>query len=417
MPVNFSSPQFWDAKEQEREMLRVFDICHSCRLCFNLCPSFKSLFDTIDAKEGDFSRLPPEDFRSVVTLCYQCKLCYVKCPYTPPHEFDLDFPRVMIWATAVIARKEGLSFRDRILAHTDFLGRMGSWLAPLANWANRNRVNRQIIQALLGLHKGRNLPAFSTTTFANWFKRHKRGTGKKGRVALFHTCFVNYYDPGVGIATVQVLEKNGIEVASPAQRCCGMPYLELGDIRSAVKNAHFNVQSLSQAVKEGYAIVVPGPTCSYMLKKEYPLLLNNDQAELVAQNCFDASQYLLKLKRQGNLDTNFVMSPGKIAYQFPCHLKAQGLGYMSRDLMNLIPGASVQVLENCCGADGTWSFKKEFFDLSLKIGRRLFAEIEEARPATLVTDCPMASLQMEQVTGVKAVHPMEILRSAYGLPG
>ena len=195
-----------------------------------------------------------------------------------------------------------------------------------------------------------------------------------------------------------------------------MPHLELGDIKSAAKNARLNLQSFAPLVKEGYAVVVPGPTCSYMLKKEYPLLLESEEANLVAQNCFDASEYLMQLKRQGRLDTNFVAGPGKVAYQFPCHLKAQGIGYKSRDLMNLIPGTSVQVLENCCGADGTWSIKKEFFELSLKVGGRLFAQIEEAQPASLVTDCPMASLQMEQATGIKAVHPMEVLKSAYGLP-
>lgn len=420
MAEKAGSPLYWDRQALDGETRRQFDVCHGCRLCWNLCPAFPALFDRIDALDGDVEKLAAPDFDKVLDLCYQCKLCYVVCPYKPPHEFELDIPRLLMRAKAVKVREKGMPLQDRLMGNTDRMGRVAALVAPLVNLANENPLSRAVLQRTLGLHRGRNLPRYHSQPFASWFKKHQsqratpspRGNGK---VAFFYTCFVNYNEPDVGKAAVQVLEHNGVEVVCPPQRCCGMPFLDGGDIESALKNARSNTQSLRRAIEEGYQVVVPGPTCSYMLRHEYPHLLDNDDARVVSEHTNDLGEYLMKLHAQGRLDTNFPRSPGKIAYHYPCHMKAQNIGYKSRDLLNLIPGAQVHLVDRCSAHDGTWSMKQEYFELSLKWGRRLFNEIREAEPQLVATDCPLAALQIEKGVDIKPLHPIQIMKSAYGL--
>jgi Fe-S oxidoreductase len=225
---------------------------------------------------------------------------------------------------------------------------------------------------------------------------------------------VEYNDPGTGKATVAVLEKNGVDVSLPSQRCCGMPYLDGGAVKEAKALIADNVRSLARAVREGREIVVPGPTCSYMLKQEYPWLDGSEDANLVAAHTRDLFEYLSGLHARGQLDTHFPQPPRKIAYQLPCHLKAQNLGTRSADVLRLT-GAEVETVERCSAVDGTWGMKKEYFQLSLKLAEPLFKSIEAAQPDRVATDCPLAALQINQGTGRTAEHPIRILASAYGL--
>jgi len=406
---------FWDLNALDQELRRVSTICHGCRLCWNLCPSFPALFERIDAHDGSVAALTQQDFRDVVDLCYQCKLCFVKCPYVPPHEFALDFPKVMLRAKAVRVKNEGTSLQDWILGRPELLGMVGSATAPLSKWIPRLPFVRSLLH-LGGVHRKRILPRYYRQTFRRWFGAHApQGDGGNGKVAFFSTCFVNYNSPNVGIAAVKVLERNRVKVIHPPQKCCGMPLLDGGDIAGALKKANFNAASLAHVIKEGYEVVVPGPTCSYMLRHEYPHLVGGESAKLVAEHTHDLSEYLMKLHKRGKLDTQFTHRPVKISYHFPCHLKAQNIGYKSRDLMSLIPGAEVQVVEKCSGMDGTWGLKGKYFDLSLKVGTKLFNDIRDAKAETAVSDCPLAQIQIEQGTGMKALHPVEVIARAYGL--
>ncbi|MFN3476262.1 MAG: heterodisulfide reductase-related iron-sulfur binding cluster, partial [Candidatus Methylomirabilales bacterium] len=236
-----------------------------------------------------------------------------------------------------------------------------------------------------------------------------------GKVILFYTCFVNYNAPEIGKAAVAVLERNGIGVLCPEQRCCGMPFLDGGDIASASANARFNVEQLSPLVREGSPVIVPGPTCSYVLKQEYPLLVEGEEARALAARTYDLCEYLMRLKEEGQLDTSFVKPMGRIAYHLPCHLKAQNIGYKSLDLLKLIPGTTVDLIEGCSGIDGTWGLKREYFNLSFQVADRLLKGIREARPDLVVSDCPLAGLQIEQGTERKPLHPIQVLKEAYGL--
>jgi glycerol-3-phosphate dehydrogenase subunit C len=471
--LDLNSAEFWDLGKVDTELRRIYDICSGCRRCLPLCPSFKVLFDRldVDAVDGDVDKLPAPDVREVVDLCYQCKLCFNHCPYTPPHRWAVDFPRLMLRARAARARKDGVSLQDRVLGNTDLVGRLGSLAAPLSNWMNKLGLHRAFVQAALGIHRRRNLPTFHRQTFSSWFRsRAMSGDGggpgsfarkptrtepgpppspspsrpnldgtttahaeaapsvspstrtssdpqtapRAGRkVALFATCTVEYNEPSIGRAAVRVLEHNGVDVSLPAQRCCGMPYLDGGAVDEARALVRDNVRTLAEAARDGREIVVPGPTCSYMLKQEYPWLDGSEDAKLVASHTRDLFEYLAGLQSRGELRTDFDRSIGPVTYHIPCHLRAQNLGAKSADVLRAIPGCQVDVVERCSAVDGTWGFKKEYYELSLKLARPLFEAMTATRAAT-ATDCPLAALQIAQGTGTKPKHPIELLASAYG---
>jgi len=438
--LDIRNPEFWDLGAVDRELRRVYDICGGCRRCLPLCPSFKVLFDRmdVDAVDGDVEKLPVADVKEVVDLCYQCKLCFNHCPYTPPHRWEVDFPRLMLRARAAGARTNGVTLQDKLLGNAELVGRLGSLGAPLSNWVNELGVHRAFMQSVVGIHKKRNMPKFQRKTFSRWCRRHAAGTtvgpasaagratarepaahqappAAARRVALFHTCSVEYYEPATGRAAVRVLERNRVDVSVPPQRCCGMPYLDGGAVDEAKALIRDNVKSLAAAVREGREIVVPGPTCGYMLKQEYPWLDGSEDAKLVAANTRDLFEYLAKLHAAGELDTNFTAPVGAVTYHAPCHLRAQNIGHKSADVLRTIPGASVDVVEKCSAVDGTWGFKKEYYELSLKLAKPLFDAIATAGAPTVATDCPLAALQIEQGTGRKPKHPIEILATAYGL--
>jgi glycerol-3-phosphate dehydrogenase subunit C len=416
--LDLSRPQFWDAAAVETELRRVYDICNGCRRCLSLCPSFKVMFDRldVDAGDGDAEKLPAADLKEVVDLCYQCKLCYNHCPYTPPHRWAIDFPRLMLRARASQAQREGVSLQDRMLGNTALVGKLGSLAAPLSNWLNELGVHRAFMQWIVGIHRKRALPRFHRPTFSTWFRRRpaKRAAAAARKIALFATCTVEYNAPAIGRAAVAVLERNGIDVALPAQRCCGMPYLDGGAVEECRSLVRENVRTLAAAVREGRQIVSPGPTCSYMLKKEYPWLDGSEDAKLVADNTRDLFEYLAMLHADGALDTRFTRPVGAVTYHVPCHLRAQNIGTKSADVLGMIPGAAVDVVERCSAVDGTWGFKTEYFELSMKVARPLFDAVKSGGP-TVATDCPLAALQITQGTGVPARHPIQVLAQAYGL--
>jgi Fe-S oxidoreductase len=416
--------EFWDRKDVDGELRRVYDICNGCRRCLPLCPSFRVMFDRIDVDEvdGDVDKLPAKDVKEVVDLCYQCKLCYNHCPYTPPHRWAVDFPRLMLRARASEARATGVTLQDRMLGNADLVGKLGSLTAPLSNWMNEFSAHRALMQAVVGIHKDRNLPKFSRETFSKWFGKRKRDPAGRGegssaaprRVALFATCTVEYNDPAIGRAAVAVLERNGIDVSLPAQKCCGMPYLDGGAIEDCRALMRENIATLAAAVREGRDIVSPGPTCSYMLKQEYPWLDGSEDAKLVASRTRDLFEYLAALHAEGALDTQFTRPVGDVTYHVPCHLRAQNIGTKSADVLRAIPNTKVEVVERCSAVDGTWGFKKEYYELSLKVAKPLFDAVSSGAPVT-ATDCPLAALQIEQGTGRAARHPIQILAAAYGL--
>jgi Fe-S oxidoreductase len=418
MPYDPRAPGYYDGPAVEKELARVTELCDSCRRCHRLCPSFDYMLDeAVDKNEGDVSRVSSADYRRIVDLCWQCKLCFNHCPYTPPHSWDIDFPRLMLRAKAARARVEGVTRQDRWLGNVDAVGALGSLTAPLSNWANGFPPARLGLEAVVGIERTRNLPRFHRQTFERWFRARGAKPAQGHKVALFYSCSVNYNEPQVGRDSVAVLERNGCALSCPQQVCCGMPYLDGGDIASATANARRNLESLLPAVEAGAEVVVPQPTCSYVLKKDYPMLVPGEAAEKVAAATRDLFEYLAARHKQGTLATDFPgRKPGRIAYQMPCHLRAQNMGFKTRDVLQLIPGTEVGVVEKCTAMDGTWGMKKEYYPISLKYARKAVEEMEAAKPDTFMTDCTLSALQIEAVRGQRPAHPVTILREAYALP-
>jgi len=418
-----NEPKFWDRAGLDRELLRAFDICHGCRLCFNLCPSFPALFGAVDAHGGDVRALSAHETSRVVDTCYQCRICTLKCPYTPQdgHPFQLDFARLMMRRKALDARRDGLRLRERVLGNPDAAGRFARPFAPLVNLGNRLRPARLAMEAVLGVHRDAPLPEFHAETFQRWFEANRAGLaldGGNGRVALFATCFTNYNNPALGRAVVDVLARNRATVRLAPHGCCGMPAMDGGDVESARRLAADNVARLLPLVHEGFEIVAPDPSCTLLMRRDYPWLVGTPEAREVAAAVRDVCEFLFTLKRSGRLDRSFRSTPQTVAWHVPCHLRAQGIGYRSRDVMRTIPGTEVEAVEECCGHDGTWGMKKEFRALSLQAGARAFEGIRAAGANVVATDCPLAALQLGQALGgERPVHPVQILARAYLAPG
>ncbi|HXJ33359.1 MAG TPA: heterodisulfide reductase-related iron-sulfur binding cluster [Candidatus Eisenbacteria bacterium] len=413
-------PSFYDEAAVDAELVRVFDICHGCRMCFNYCPSFPALFDAVDAHEergeGEVKALSPAEKWKVVDLCYQCKLCYVKCPYIPPHELNVDFPRLMLRAKATRVRREGVTLQDKALGDPDRIAKVSTGIAAsIVNWANGKKGLRVLVEKAVGIHRDRVLPPFAGQTFERWFGKTRNGAAGERRVALFETCSINYNYPHIGAATVQVLEHNGFRVLRPPQRCCGMPALDGGDIERAVAMARANVASLLPLVEQGVSVVVLGPTCGYTAKQEWPALVGTDDARRVAAHVVDAGEFLAREHAAGRLNRTFTKPQGKLGYHVPCHLRAQNIGAPFSALLELIPDTTVEAIERCSAFDGTWGMKREYYELSRKYAKKLCRALDDSEAVRLVSDCPLAGLNVTEELGVTPAHPMEVLRDAYGL--
>lgn len=415
--------KFWDEQDLRSEIERVFRLCADCRLCNKFCGSFPKLFDAVDSyctderyAEVEITKFKPEDVKIVVDLCFQCKLCNINCPYTPgDHEWAIDFPRLMARAKAQEVKKNGVSLQDRMLGNPDLIGKVASWTASMANWANESKIHRRFMEGALGIHKDKKLPPFAWKTFASRFRSSwKNPEGEPvAKIAFFSTCFVNYNVPSLGMDTLEVMARNKVDVAFAYEQCCGMPLWHNGDMAGAIAAAQKNVAFLSRHIAEGRTIVATNPTCSQMLRVEYPRLLSTEEAKTVAARTTDTTEFLASLAAQGKLNRDFKTGAGKIAYHMPCHLRAQNIGYKTRDVLSLLPNTKVEVIEACSGHDGTWAMKKENFEASLKWGGRAFREITNVDPDVTCSDCPLAAIQIQQGTGRHPLNPIEILAKSY----
>lgn len=434
LTYNPNDPKYWDREALGKELDRTFDLCNGCRMCFKYCQSFPTLFDAVE-QAGDVRRLPMAVVDQVVDECFQCKLCYTTCPYTDKdgHEFRLDFPRLIMRANAVRRKAHGLPLRERVLSNPDRLGAIATTTPALANWANRQPVHRILMEKVLGVHRDKLLPDFESPTFDEWVDSQTNGTRESAAgthpVVLFGTCYVNYNKPEIGRAAFRVLEHNDCHVACPSLNCCGMPALDGGDVEFATKQARANVEHLLPWVERGYRVAVVNPTCSLMLRHEYPDLLDDpknrplaEAAKTVAAATRDLGEFLFEQRQAGQFKEDFKSTPGgPVAYHAPCHLRMQSIGYRGRDLMRRIPTASGHVqprlVAECCGHDGTWAMKVENFEHSLKNGAKAFEGMDEAEAEIWTTECPLAALQFKQARGREVLHPVQVLDRAYRADG
>ncbi len=427
-PLDWSNPEFYDESALFKEMERVFDICHGCRRCFNLCQSFPTLFDAIDdSSTMELDGVAKPVFWQVVDHCYLCDMCYMtKCPYVPPHEFNLDFPHLMLRAKAVKFKKGEVKTRDKVLTSTDTVGKLAGIpvVVQVVNAANRNGVFRKVLDKTLGVHPQAPVPAYHSRTFRKRWNDVAVTTATptaatRGKVALFATCYGNYNEPQLNEDLVAVFRHNDIAVTLvEKERCCGMPKLELGDLEAVKQAKEVNIPQLARLVDAGWDIVGPVPSCVLMFKLELPLMFPDDADVIKVRDAiFDPFEYLMLRHQDGLLKTDFKKHLGKIAYHVACHLRVQNIGLKTRELLQLIPETEVDAIERCSGHDGTYAVKSEFREASMKIARPVINRVEAAAADYYTSDCPMAGHQIESglETPRAPTHPLSLLRAAYGI--
>ena len=428
-PLDWKNPEFYDETSLHAEMERVFDVCHGCRRCVSLCDSFPTLFDLIDESDTfEVDGVDKADYGKVVDQCFLCDLCAeTKCPYLPPHEWALDFPHLMLRAKAQKFAKNDTKWRDRIITSTDpiFDAISTPGIAQLANAAAGSKTLRKAGEALFGLHQDAPLPHFSTKALT---KQLPALIGEElpvtstdrtsGKVAIYVTCYGDHNEPQMVEDLIAVLQHNNVPVKILQDaKCCGMPKLELGDLKKVEKMKDANIPVFAQAIAEGYDIIAPIPSCVLMYKQELPLMFPEDEAIAeVKAHFFDPFEYLMLRHKDSLIDTEFPQPLGKVAYHVACHQRVQNFGMKTREFLQLIPDTEVTAIERCSGHDGTYAVKAETFDKAKKIARPVVKRVKDSEADTFGSDCPMAGrLIADGMDEGEAQHPVSMVRKAYGI--
>jgi len=427
--IDWQTPDFYNEASLFTELERVFDICHGCRRCFNLCQSFPTLFDAIDESDsGELESVDKSVYWKIVDHCYLCDMCYMtKCPYVPPHAWNIDFPHLMLRAKAFKFEHKKTKLRDRILTSTDSVGNLLGIpvVSQVANAANKSKMLRKLTEKVAGISAEAILPKFHSNTLRKRDRKRQPSDlqitatkNTQGKVALFVTCYGNYNEPDLNEDLIKVFEHNSIPVKLvEKERCCGMPKLELGDLKAVQAAKEANMPLLEKLVDEGYDIVAPVPSCVLMFKQELPLMFPDDPVVQKIQNAiFDPFEYLMLRHKEGQFNTSFKETLGRIAYHLPCHLRVQNIGMKTRDILQLVPDTKVEVIERCSGHNGTYAVKYETHKASMKIARPVVNRVKKAQADYYSSDCPMAGHQIEKgLGGDNPTHPMTLLRKAYGI--
>lgn len=430
-PLDWHNDDFYDLAKIEAEMERVFDICHGCRRCFNLCESFPRLFDMIDDSEtGELDSVDKAGYQAVVDACTLCDMCFMtKCPYVPPHEFNLDFPHLMLRHRAAMLKHQGGSFVHKQLAETDRNGKLAAPIAGLANWASKrdNGLTRPLLEKLAGIDRDAELPAYHGDTFA---KRAETAPSVNvdapahGRKAVIYTtCVVNYNNPDTGSAARAVLAKNGVETQVVYPACCGMPHLERGDIARVAEQAHKVADALLAWVDKGYDILTLTASCGLMMKFEWPLILPEEEKfKKLSDATYDINEYLVDIAKKEGLAEGLAPIDGGVTVHLACHARAQNMGAKAAELLRLIPDSKVAIVERCSGHGGTFGIMKESRDAAIKVRKPVLRQVEKAANPTVCSDCPLACKHivegLEDIAAdnapTRAPHPIEIFAQAYG---
>ena len=429
-PIDWRGADFYDEESLNDELARVYDICHGCRRCVNLCDAFPTLFDLIDESSTfEVDGVAKEDYGKVVDQCYLCDLCAeTKCPYLPPHEWAVDFPHLMLRAKAFKYRNKDTKWRDRLITSTDpiFDTLSVPGLAGLANAAARSPTLRRLGDKIAGIHQAAPLPQFHSATLSRRVPAEigaslvaaacERTTGK---VAIYATCYGEHNEPQMVEDLIAVLNHNRVAVrVLKDARCCGMPKLELGDLQKVERLKDANLPMFLEAIDAGFDIIAPIPSCVLMYKQELPLMFPDDsRIDRLKNAFFDPFEYLMLRHRAGLIETDFKNPLGKVAYHVACHQRVQNFGMKTRDFLKLIPATEVTAIERCSGHDGTYAIKSETYEKAQKIARPVVKRVEQAAADTFGSDCPMAGRMIaDGMTGEQsAEHPITMVRRAYGI--
>ena len=433
-PLNWQDGDFTDPKKLDDEMRRVFDICHGCRRCFNLCDSFPRLFDLVDASPDEMHGVKSEDFGQVVEACTLCDMCFMtKCPYVPPHEFNLDFPHLMLRYRAAEAKQGKKHFVARQMAEMDRNGTLAVPVAPIVNWGadTKNKLTRKLAEGVAGIDARADLPKFHSRTFTMAARQEplpvndKAPAFGKRKAVLFATCFVNYNRPATGMAARRLLNHLGVETIAEYPGCCGMPFLEQADLERVTKQAEKVSAALLPFIDKGYDIIALTASCGLMFKFEWPLIVQgNETVKKLSAATFDIDEYVVDVAKKHGLPQGMKPVDGGVSVHLACHARAQNMGPKAAEMLKLIPGTKVDVVERCSGHGGTFGVLKPTHDLAVKVGRPAARTASGQGNAHIVSDCPLAAKHLKQlVRGMDgeepqpsdATHPIELMAKAYGL--
>ncbi len=431
-PVPWQDPEFYDEAKLDDELRRVFDICHGCRRCFNLCDSFPKLFDLIDESEsGELDTVDSKDFKPVVDACTLCDMCFMtKCPYVPPHEFNLDFPHLMLRYRAVEQKKGKVPFAAKQLTKTDRNGKLASKVSGLVNWAGKcgNSVTRPIMESVADIHRDAKLPEYSSHPFADKTTApavNKNAPAYGRKAVLYATCFANYNNPHIGDAARAVLAKNGVETEVVYPRCCGMPQLEQGDIAAVAESAKQTSADLMPWIEKGYDVIALVPSCALMLKFEWPLLVTDDEnVTKLSTATSDITEYIVGIAKNEGLADGIKQLDGGVTVHISCHSRAQNMGQKAAEMLRLIPDLELNVIERCSGHGGSWGIMKENFEVALKVGKPVARKAADANSKYVLSECPLARDHIVQgieklnkpVDNIDTMqHPVELFARAFGV--
>jgi glycerol-3-phosphate dehydrogenase subunit C len=419
-----NDPTYYDETDLREELGRVFELCHGCRMCFNYCDSFPMLFNFVDSKDQQHADLTASEQDAVVDACFGCKICYVKCPYIPPHEWALDFPRLMLRAQAVRTAEHQRDLRarvtDQVLARTDLVGSINQSISGLVNpvVARPNTPIRRVMERVAGVSSQRLLPTYGKVRFSRWFKdRLPRFIATpRAKAAIFPTCFIEYMSPEIGADVTTVFESQDIVCSLPeGVKCCGAPWLHQGNVAEFTRQARANVERLDEVVRQGKDIIVAQPTCAYVVKRDYPIYVPGEQADRVSEHTFDPSEYLVNLMRKDrSMSLGSVTMDEEVVFHAACHTQAQNVGLKGRDLLKKL-GLKVRVVAKCSGIDGTWGYRSENATSSRKMTQSLADQIAKTHSTTVVGDCHLANTAIDEALGVRVEHPISLARRLMGL--
>jgi glycerol-3-phosphate dehydrogenase subunit C len=384
---------------------------------------------------GEVDGVARDDYSQVADACTLCDMCFMtKCPYVPPHEFNIDFPHLMLRYRAVEQKEGKVSRQRRQLVETDRNGKLAGAMAPLANWVgdHRNPLTRPVMEKALGVDRRAVLPKFHGRTFvmrarkaAPEINRTAPAAGRKA--VLYATCSVNYNNLSIGEATRAVLARNGVETEIIYPRCCGMPQLEQGNLVAVAASAAKVSAILEPWIDRGYDLIALVPSCALMLKFEWPLILPDDpMVKKLAGATFDLSEYIVDIARKEGLAPGLGPLGGDVTVQLACHARAQNMGQKAAEMLRLLPDTKVSVIERCSGHGGSWGVLKENFETAIRVGKPVARQALKNATPFVSSECPLAAMHIAQgmefeaggqTLPYPAMHPIELFARAYGIAG
>ena len=430
-PIEWRSESYYDLSAIEAEMERVFDVCHTCRRCFNLCDSFPRLFDLIDeSASGEVDGVAKADYGKVVEACTLCDMCFMtKCPYVPPHPFDIDFPHLMLRRRAADRKQNGGEFVREQLGETDRNGKLAKPVAPLINLATSRKAKpiRAAMEAVAGIDRDAELPKWSSKTPAELY-RHPPPPNPEGpafgkrKAVIYTTCFANYNETGTATDAMSVLLHQGVETKFVYPVCCGMPQLEAGDLAEVAARAEKVAAEMASWIAGGWDVVAVTASCGLMMKFEWPLLLpEHAGVKALSAAAKDICEYVVDLSKAYGLTPGLEPLRG-VTIHHACHARAQNMGAKSAEMLRLIPDTQVDLVERCSGHGGTFGVMKETHGVAVKVGKPAARQVAKAGNKLLCSDCPLACkhigqlLEAELPAGERPhlqAHPITMMAYAY----